>query len=187
MSVNITPAGVDQDVLLEFFLTFARFEFALKNAGFFQRPRNIDPADPPDVHPDWDCFTVSIRQALERDKTPEFAEAYEYLLDHPPAREVLVNGSLMWEAKAPSAHLPFADRVLQCVRRVRNISFMEANSTRFKIVIQTEITGCFSTQLPYCARACEHHQLLIPIFKRRPSNTSVERTIEGVCVLSGPR
>ena len=155
MSVNITPAGVDQDVLLEFFLTFARFEFALKNAGFFQRPRNIDPADPPDVHPDWDCFTVSIRQALERDKTPEFAEAYEYLLDHPPAREVLVNGSLMWEAKAPSAHLPFADRVLQCVRRVRNNLFHggKFNSVQDSDPDRNNRLLQYSTVLRACLRA----------------------------------
>ena len=121
--MSVTPAGVNQNVLLEFFLTFARFEFALKNAGFFQRPRNIDPADPPDARPDWDCFAASIRQFLAQDKTPEFVEAYEYLLNHPPAREVLLNGSLMWEAKAPSAHLPLADRSLQCVRRVRNNLF----------------------------------------------------------------
>ncbi len=63
--MSITPAGINQTVLLKFFLTFARFEFALKNAGFFQRPRNINPADPPDAHPDWDCFAASIRQALE--------------------------------------------------------------------------------------------------------------------------
>jgi hypothetical protein len=123
MSMSITPTGVDPNVLLEFFLTFARFEFALKHAGFFQRPRIIDPADPPDARPDWDCFAASIRLALAQDKTSEFVEAYQYLLDHPPAREVLLNGSLMWEEKAPSVHLPIADRVLQCVRRVRNNLF----------------------------------------------------------------
>lgn len=123
MSISITPTGIDPNVLLEFFLTFARFEFALKNAGFFKRPRIIDPADPPDARPDWDCFAASVRQALAQDKTPEFVEACEYLLDHPPAREVLLDGSLMWEEKAPSAHLPLADRVLQCVRRVRNNLF----------------------------------------------------------------
>lgn len=118
-----TPSSVNRDLLLDFFLTFARFEFALKSAGFFQRPRRADPADPQDAHPDWDCFATSVRQTLESDTTAEFREASDYLLMNPPHREVVVDGRLAWDTKPPPPHLPFADRVLLAVRRVRNNLF----------------------------------------------------------------
>ena len=53
-------ATVDRELLLRFFVTFARFEFALKNSGFFKR-RRARPGLPPDAEPDWDCFGCSIR------------------------------------------------------------------------------------------------------------------------------
>ena len=128
--MSLGPAGIRDELLLEFFLAFAKFEFALKHAGFFKRPRRIDPTDPPDAQPDWDCFASSIRLVLEDDADPSFRDACQYILAHPPDREVILNGSVVWEAKGLAPHLPLADRILICVRRVRNNLFHGAKHSR---------------------------------------------------------
>ena len=117
--------SVDAALLLNFFLTFARFEFALKNADFFKKPGYpIDPADPPDAQPDWDRFAVSIRDVFNPDSRSALRDACDYLLLNPPEREVVMNGPcLMWERRSPPEHLSSAERVILCVRRVRNNLF----------------------------------------------------------------
>jgi len=58
---EVAYLGVDQGELLDFFLTFARFEYALKAAGFFRprtqhRTRPDEPEEYPDAEPDWSHF-----------------------------------------------------------------------------------------------------------------------------------
>lgn len=123
-----TILGVDRDRLLDFFLTFACFEYALKAAGFFrsrrQRRGNPDrPNEYPDAEPDWPRLQMSLRRSFRSDASPELQAACEYLLQSPPHREVVAGDRLVWETRAPSNEQPEVDRILLCVRWVRNNLF----------------------------------------------------------------
>lgn len=109
---NVT---LDHDFLLEFFITFARFEFALKTSGFAI-------GDEREARPDWDRFgrSLDFAQALQ---DPAVAAGVEYLTLHPPSRQVLAAGGLAWDASVPFATLERMDQVLTLVRRIRNNLF----------------------------------------------------------------
>lgn len=114
---------VNRDLLLRFFVTFARFEFALKNTRFF-RPRGMAPGQLPDAHPDWDAFASSIRSVFQSVEDERLGEACDYLVKlSPPAREVIVRNKVMWDTTPPAEDLPEIHRVLISVRRVRNNLF----------------------------------------------------------------
>lgn len=57
-----TQTRVNSEVLFEFFLTFSRFEYALKASNYFKRLRSQrnDPLMPPEAIPDWDSFAASL-------------------------------------------------------------------------------------------------------------------------------
>lgn len=98
----------------ELFRTFARFEFALKEAGFHTGEG--------DASPHWRNFALSIDAVLEEQATPELAAAIEYILEEPPHKQVVRNGALTWELAPPQTDSR-ADLVLLYVRRVRNNLF----------------------------------------------------------------
>jgi hypothetical protein len=120
--------GVDGEELLDFFLTFSRFEFALKTTGFFRprhqrrRQRN-EPDEYPDAEPDWNAFATSIEGSFRPDADPDLETACTYILQHPPDREVVANSNLMWETRGPAEGLPEITRLLLAVRWVRNNLF----------------------------------------------------------------
>jgi len=62
---------VDADLLLEFFLTFARAEFALKNSGFVK-------GDQRKVLADWESFAESIENNFRKDKNKSLSQAVNY-------------------------------------------------------------------------------------------------------------
>lgn len=120
--------GVDGEELLNFFLTFARFEFALKATGFFRprsrrRRRQTEADEYPDAEPDWNAFATSIEDSFRPDNDANLRKACEYVLQFPPHREVVANGKLMWETRGPSEGLPEIKRLLLAVRWVRNNLF----------------------------------------------------------------
>jgi hypothetical protein len=111
----LNNVSLPQSLLLEFFLTFARFEFALKNSGFVT-------GDHSEARPNWDQFGRSLDLATARnDQT--FAVAQDFLAFNHPARQVLVNGDLAWDISIPFTHLERMDQILTLVRRVRNNLF----------------------------------------------------------------
>ncbi len=114
---------VDRELLLRFFLTFSRFEFALKNSPFF-RPNPAPAGECPDAHPDWDAFGKSIHSAFRSDDNPRLRDACDYLLRlNPPWREAVVGAQVVWDTTPPPPELPEVHRILLSVRRVRNNLF----------------------------------------------------------------
>ena len=109
---NVT---LDHELLFEFFVTFARFEFALKSSGFVT-------GDDREAKPEWDGFGQSLDLEKAR-QDPEFAAAHDYLWLNPPARQVLGAGGLAWDASVPFGKLERMDELLKLVRRVRNNLF----------------------------------------------------------------
>lgn len=105
---------------IELFRTFARFEYALKAAGFYQRPSAGDDA----AQPDWKAFAATVRDALNKPTNAELAEAIEYIVDYPPQKQIIRGQTLDWRPALPTT--PPGDRadlVLVLVRRVRNNLF----------------------------------------------------------------
>jgi len=98
----------------EFFFRFARFEYALKAAGY--HPGNGV------ASPDWTKFAKELDGIFENPENEEFREAIDYYLNHPPKKQLIENSRLVWREVEPHTNSK-ADLVLQYVRRVRNNLF----------------------------------------------------------------
>lgn len=118
---------MDGAALLDFFLTFARLELALKSAGFFQHHPWPDLTDPPDASPDWDKFAVSLRNVFRKDVNSNLSTACEDIVLNPPWREVICNDSLLWRADPPPQGLTPVESLLLSIRRLRNNLFHGAS------------------------------------------------------------
>lgn len=98
----------------EMFRTFARFEYALKAAGFHA-------GDGP-AKPNWRTFAESISSLFDNPPNAKFKAAVGYLLQHPPKSQIIGDGNLTWSEVEPTTDIQ-SDLVLQYVRRVRNNLF----------------------------------------------------------------
>jgi hypothetical protein len=109
---------VPKDLVFTFFLCFAKFEFALKTAGFFKGNQKS-------VSPDWDRFADSIKNSFNKKIGPRLEEAVDYYLLNPPWKQVLknVNGDMAWDTSMPNDRLSEIEKILKLVRRVRNNLF----------------------------------------------------------------
>jgi hypothetical protein len=109
------------ELLLNFFLTFSRFEYGLKNSGVFIR-HPARPKGPLPAEPDWDTFAVSLRTVFDSTKSEELKEACRYLFESPPNKQVIVNGAPAWETPTRDQVTDF-EFLLRAVRIVRNNLF----------------------------------------------------------------
>lgn len=107
---------VNPDLLLEFFLIFARAEFALKNSGFVKGNER-------EASPDWDRFAASIKNSFAKDKSDDLTQAANYILNNPPMKQVLRQNTLMWKANVPHGKLTDIEVLIRLVRRIRNNLF----------------------------------------------------------------
>jgi hypothetical protein len=115
-------ATIDPTLLLKFFLTFSRFEFALKNSGFYVKRRKTPL--PYEARPDWDSFAQRLKDVFHTDATPRLRDACDHLLYNPPWREGVVSeNTLGWDTTAEDERLSEIERLLLYVRRVRNNLF----------------------------------------------------------------
>ena len=101
----------------EFFRTFARFEYALKASGFHRPDRNNAEAD-------WTRFAESapVKRVLDDPVDPSLTQATDYILNHPPNKQIIENGAVAWSDRPPDAASQ-SGRVLGFVCRVRNNLF----------------------------------------------------------------
>ncbi|AZN70064.1 hypothetical protein D5400_01155 [Georhizobium profundi] len=98
----------------ELFRTFARFEYALKAAGFHRGEGAAEP--------NWRSFAESIPDLFDNISEATLNEAVSYILQHPPKKQVISGGVLDWADGVPQTDLQ-SDRILIYVRRVRNNLF----------------------------------------------------------------
>lgn len=96
------------------FKTFARFEYALKAAGFHRGDG--------DAQPDWTTFAESIAKDCDSLNDSAFHTARTYFATRPPKKQIVRNGVLEWAEKPVSGNSE-ADPILLYVRRVRNNLF----------------------------------------------------------------
>lgn len=115
MAVSIIDLlNVPPEITLDFLATFARFEFALKKAGYAQ-------GDDSKVLADWDSFGRDLAK-LEVALLSPVLNASQYLQQHPPKKQVLHDGVLRWAARQGTSGSVIGD-VLLSVRTVRNNVF----------------------------------------------------------------
>ncbi len=105
--------NVPKELTLEFFAAFARFEYALKRAGYVG-------GDDKRAWADWDRFALDVRNLGDAAVAP-LLESCRYLREHPPKKQVVRDGRLEWSTR-PAAGSPIED-VLLSIRTVRNIVF----------------------------------------------------------------
>jgi hypothetical protein len=109
----IDSLNVPKELTLEFFAAFARFEYALKRAGYVVGNDKSASAG-------WDRFAVDLRDMGDAALAPVLAVCV-YLRQHPPKKQVVNNGKLEWVVR-PVAGSPIED-VLLSIRTVRNNVF----------------------------------------------------------------
>lgn len=96
------------------FTTFARFEYALKAAGYHKGDGRAES--------NWRAFAERIPALFDDPQDASLREAVDYILTHPPKRQVIIGGNLAWSDNPPQTDLR-SDLVLLYVRRVRNNLF----------------------------------------------------------------
>jgi hypothetical protein len=115
MAVSIFDLiDIPRELTLEFLGTFARFEFALKKAGYAK-------GDDSKVSPDWDSFAADVAK-LEAAVLKPVLDACPYLQQYPPRKQVLQKGALCWVVRHGTSGSVIGD-VLMSVRTVRNNLF----------------------------------------------------------------
>jgi hypothetical protein len=106
--------NVPRELTLRFLAVFARFEYALKRAGYLQGDDNK-------VLPDWDSFGRDVGR-LDAAVTAPVLASCEYLQKHPPKKQTLQNGRLRWVERQGTSGSAIGD-VLLSIRTVRNNVF----------------------------------------------------------------
>jgi hypothetical protein len=106
--------NVPRELTLEFLATFARFEFALKKAGYAR-------GDDSEVSAYWDAFANDVAKIDAAALAPVLA-ASQYVQQHPPKKQVLDHGVIRWVDRQGSSGSAIGD-VLRSVRTVRNNVF----------------------------------------------------------------
>jgi hypothetical protein len=95
--------NVPRTLTLEFLATFARFEFALKKAGYVRGNES-------QIFPDWDSFARDV-SGLDPATLAATIRCCTYLQAHPPRKQVLIDGRLQWvcvqEGRAPKLKIYF--------------------------------------------------------------------------------
>ena len=116
---------VDRELLLNFFLTFAQFEYALKASGFFKHPSTStnNTLRPPDAQPDWDRFAVSLRDSFQIDRSDELLYACQYIMESPPWKQVIINDAVAWDSPIRPEHEQDIDFIMRMIRCIRNNLF----------------------------------------------------------------
>lgn len=107
---------MDKELVWDFFVTFSRFEYALKASGKYRR-RGKDAA----AEADWEKFAKDLGR-LEKAELNPVLKRGAYLIENPPRKQVINSaGSLDWaEAEPNGAEIR---KLLIYIRRVRNNLF----------------------------------------------------------------
>ena len=113
---SFATSGIQDDLVHNFLLFFARFEYAMKRAGFLK-------GDEKKAEADWDKLAVDLRATFGTSTSVKFNEAVEYLCKHPPKKQIVIEGKLDWAAARQDQSESKSQYVLRLVRSVRNNLF----------------------------------------------------------------
>lgn len=115
LNQSITEEG--RVLINEFFITFARFECALKASGFAD-------GDQERVLANWETFAARIRRDFDNSTKPKSVlDAIDYLTQHPPRIQNYVNGSLGWRNRTFEPNQPLVNKLCLSIKDIRNNLF----------------------------------------------------------------
>ena len=152
----------ERQTVVEFFGTFAGAEFTLKQRGFIKSGSHNG------ATADWDNFATSISGQFQKQRDEPFRDAWEYLIAHPPRKQVAPKGRLSWkEAERPRG---WSDEQwgFVIVRRVRNNLFHGA-----KFVVGGSESYSRDVTLVRSALVLVQHALEMPFVRAKIRATPV--------------
>jgi hypothetical protein len=118
ISVDFKPQFEGHELAIAFFIQFARFEYAMKKAGFHT----------PNGDANWDgLFKMGspidkLTSAYKHHPDEEFKEAVDYYLTQSPEKQFLENNKIIFK-KNDLGNAPIFEKLSVFIRRVRNNLF----------------------------------------------------------------
>ncbi len=107
---------IDRELVADFFMVFARAEYALKRARYVEAGRAGEPRIK------WDEFGRVLGDRLFDPGSAPVAEAISYLMENPPSKHIIKNGHLEWRPRV-SAEPRDAVFLIRSITTVRNNLF----------------------------------------------------------------
>ena len=107
---------IDGNLVRNFFVFFARFEYALKREGVLK-------GDDKSAGVDWDCYAKRVRGLFEPTTSSSMTHSLGWLLKNPPQKQVVLNGQLRFAPVTKDESESEASYILRLVRTVRNNLF----------------------------------------------------------------
>lgn len=115
LNQSITSEG--KELIIEFFITFSRFECALKVSGFANGGAEK-------VQANWETFAAVIRHDFDISaKSKSVLDALDYLTQHPPRIQNFSNGVLGWRDRVFEPDQPVINKICLSIKDIRNNLF----------------------------------------------------------------
>ncbi|HXD32919.1 MAG TPA: hypothetical protein VN643_17475 [Pyrinomonadaceae bacterium] len=111
---SVSP--VDKKLLTDFFMVFARTEYALKKAKYVKGRRGQ-----PEIL--WDEFARRIGDSLFASNEPAVTRAIKHLIEKPPRRQVVKDDKLTWEGRTSNNQADLSVFLIRSITTVRNNLF----------------------------------------------------------------
>lgn len=105
-----------RELILDFFLAFSRFEYALKSSGFSNGDEN-------GITPSWDKFASAIKDSFDRKQNQKLDIAVEYLIKNSPKKQILSSGILAFKSRENLDDLHLVFRLKLNICDIRNNLF----------------------------------------------------------------
>lgn len=114
--LNRTITVEGQALMIEFFITFSRFECALKTSNFANGSEDK-------VSANWDAFVSEIKPTFSKEKDPQLQQAVNYIIQNPPKIQMIDGGQLGWRERVFQNTEPEINKLSLSIRDIRNNLF----------------------------------------------------------------
>ena len=104
------------DLIIEYFIVFSRFEYALKQTGFHNGSETH-------LEPDWDKFCNTFKEKFQPQKSETLTEAVNYYHDKPTKIQIFKDGQLQWRENSRGDGEDQFTWLMRTVRYTRNNLF----------------------------------------------------------------
>lgn len=109
----------EKSLVTDFFITFSRFEYALKRKGYTNCGKDME-----SVFANWDRFASEIKGKLDISIDMTLSNALDYIKTNPPEKQILKDGVLEWkETRKFDRKEPLELYIVKNIRVVRNNLF----------------------------------------------------------------